>query len=409
VTQTRFPTLDAVRGFAVMGILLMNIVSMGMPGYAYVDPLVYGNAGPADTAVWLVNYVVADGKMRALFTMLFGASTVLIAERAAAGTGPGPGETHYRRMFWLFVFGMIHAWLFWYGDILTQYAIAGSLAFALWRWQPRALWIAFALFLAAQVAVNLGHYADLAQVRDPALAVDATPQAVAAWQARLATEIPDARALAAEVAGYRGDFATVFAARAPSTIFFQTFLVPVTLAETLAFFTLGMLFFRNGFFTGQWSRRRYAMVIAIGYLVAAPLTWLIARALLAARFDPALIALADTASLMLRPFIALAHAAAVILLVRAEALRSLAVRLEAAGRMAFSNYLGTSLVTTTLFYGYGFALFGSLSRAELYIVVLAVWIAILGWSKPWLARFRYGPLEWLWRSLARSELQPFKK
>ncbi len=409
MTQTRIPTLDAVRGFAVMGILLMNIVSMGMPGYAYVNPLIYGNEGPADMAVWLFNFVFADGKMRALFTMLFGASTVLIAERAAAGSGPGPAETHYRRMAWLFVFGMIHAWLFWYGDILTQYAITGALAFAMWRWHPRALWVAFAVFLSVQVALNLGHYQDLAQVRDPAMAIGATPQAIAAWQARLAAELPDAKAIADEIAGYRGDFATVFATRAPSTLFFQTFLNPVTLAETLAFFALGIVFFRNGFFAGQWTRAAYWRVVALGYLVAAPLTYLIARALLAARFDPGLIPLADTASMMLRPFLALAHAALVILFVRSGRFAALAARLGAAGRMAFSNYLGTTLVTTTLFYGYGFGLFGTLDRAELYVVVLGVWAIILLWSKPWLASFQHGPLEWLWRSVARGEVQRMKR
>ncbi len=106
------------------------------------------------------------------------------------------------------------------------------------------------------------------------------------------------------------------------------------------------------------------------------------------------------------PLAVIGAAALIILLVRPGAF--LAGRIAAAGRTAFSNYLGTSIQMTTLFYGYGFGLFGSLSRAQLYIVVLGVWALILLWSKPWLQRYRYGPLEWLWRTLSRGEAQPMR-
>ncbi|MFN2258969.1 MAG: DUF418 domain-containing protein, partial [Parasphingopyxis sp.] len=78
-------------------------------------------------------------------------------------------------------------------------------------------------------------------------------------------------------------------------------------------------------------------------------------------------------------------------------------------RAAFTNYLGTSIVMTTIFYGYGLGLYGEVGRIELYLFVLGAWALMLLWSKPWLDRFRFGPLEWLWRSLARMELQPMRK
>ena len=114
-------------------------------------------------------------------------------------------------------------------------------------------------------------------------------------------------------------------------------------------------------------------------------------------------------ALLLRPLLALAYAALVILAVRSGTVPWLTERLAAAGRMAFSNYLGTSLVMTTIFYGYGLGLFGQLHRAQLYWLVLGQWLLILGWSKPWLRRFRYGPFEWAWRSLARFELVSFRQ
>lgn len=398
----RYQTLDAVRGFAVLGILLMNIVSMGLPAYAYINPLYWGGDGAADRAVWAVNYVLTDGKMRALFTTLFGASLVLIAERAEAG-GARPLRTHYRRLFWLFVFGMIHAWGFWYGDILVQYAIAGAVMVLAWRWRTRALLILAAVMLLLQLGLNYGHYHDLSASRAAATAPGAGPEARKAWADRLAKEVPPRRMAEREVKLYRdGGVAEAFTARKPMTIFFQTLLLPITLPEVFGFMALGMALYRSGFLTGMWSRKAYWWTVVAGYLVAAPLMVPVAHAVAAAGWDPVLLPLTDSVGLVLRPFIALAHAAAVILFVRSAPANWLAERLAAAGRMAFSNYLGTTLVATTTFYGYGLGMFAELSRAELYLIVLGIWALILIWSKPWLDRFAYGPLEWLWRRLARS-------
>lgn len=408
----RIATLDAVRGFAVLGILLMNIVSMGLPAYAYVDPSYWGLEGAADLTAWRLNYILADGKMRALFTMLFGASMLLIAERAesqVASGGIGTAETHYRRIFWLFVFGMIHAWLFWYGDILVHYAIAGALIFPIWRWRVPGLVAVVVAMAALQLALNLGHHASLDALRDAARAPGASVEAVTAWQEALRQEVPGRADAEAEIRGYRGGFGDALAARVPMTTLFQTVFIPLGLPELFLFIALGMILFRTGFLTGRWSSRAYAAVIAAGYLIAVPLMIPIAAWNAAADWDPVLLPLTDSLSLVLRPFIALAHAALVILWLRSGRAAWLARRLAAAGRMAFSNYLGTTLVTTTLFYGYGFGLFAVLSRAELYVVVLGVWLVILLWSEPWLRRHRYGPLEWVWRSLARGELVPNAK
>ena len=136
--DVRYQSIDAVRGFAVLGILLMNIVGMGLPSFSYIDPTYAGGSHGADLWTWAINNVLTDGKMRGLFTILFGASTLLIAQRAD-GSKPGPLQTHYRRMFWLFVFGMVHAYLFWWGDILVCYALAGLFLFPFRKVDPKAL------------------------------------------------------------------------------------------------------------------------------------------------------------------------------------------------------------------------------------------------------------------------------
>src|ERR1700759_1518662 len=146
--------IDAVRGFAVLGILLMNIVGMGMPAFAYIDPTYAGGSTGADLWTWAVNNVLTDAKMRKLFTMLFGASAVLIAERAEGGR-PGPAQTHYRRMFWLFVIGMIHAHFLWWGDILVTYSLAGLMLFPFRKLSIRSQVIVGVAILAVLLAANL--------------------------------------------------------------------------------------------------------------------------------------------------------------------------------------------------------------------------------------------------------------
>ena len=403
----RIVTLDTVRGFAVCGILIMNIVSMGMPAYAYVDPNYYGGAHGSDLVAWAAAYVIADGKMRALFTMLFGASLLLITD-AAEDRSPGPARVHYARIFWLFVFGMLHAWLVWYGDILVEYAICGAIAFAARKWKPSALAFAALCLIAFDATHSLIEWHDMKVLQALANAPNPPADAVREWGKVLAQTVPDPVAIAREIRLYQGGIADVFAARAPTTAMFQTSLLPTFMPGTLGFIVLGMLLYRLGFWTGGWPKRVHRWIIASGG-VAILLYLPLAGAIAAHHFNPAFLPLADALSLLLRPFLALAYASALILMVEARSVTWLTSRFAAAGRMAFSNYLGTSLVMTTIFYGYGLGLFGELHRAQLYLLVLGQWLLILGWSKAWLRHFRYGPFEYLWRSLARGQLVSFQQ
>ena len=403
----RIVTIDAIRGFAVCGILVMNIVSMGMPVYAYVDPHFYGGATGIDMFAWAAAYVLIDGKLRALFTMLFGASLLLITD-AAEDRRPGPARTHYARIFWLFVFGMLHAWLVWYGDILVDYAIAGAIAFFARKWDKGAIGFAAFCLIGFSLAHSLIEYHDMQILQGLANAPHPPADAVREWNKVLAQTLPFPDAVAHEVNLYRGGLADVFRIRAETTAAFQTLYLPINMPETLGFVLLGMLFYRLDFWTGGWSKRAYGWTILAG-AITIPLYWPLVSAIEAHDFDPAFLPLADAFTLLLRPFLALAYAAAVILAVREGLARWLTMRLAAAGRMAFSNYLGTSLIMTTIFYGYGFGLFGQLHRAQLYLLVFGQWLLILGWSPLWLRHFRYGPFEWVWRSLSRGELVSFRQ
>lgn len=403
----RHTSIDAVRGFAVLGILLMNIVGMGLPSFAYIDPTYAGGSTGADLWTWAVNNVLTDGKMRALFTMLFGASAVLIAERAEGGR-PGPAATHYRRMFWLFVFGMIHAYFLWWGDVLTLYAVAGLVIFPFRKLSPKLLIGIGAAILLALLVKNLVEAGHLEVLRAAATAPGASAEAVKAWQeASVSVTIPP-EVGRQELVAYRGGFLDALRARAQMAMLLQLVFDPGDgLPEAIGQMFVGMALFRMGFFTLGWTNRAYGLLIAAGYLIGAPVTAWLAWKIWQANFDPLALHRWEVWGQAPRPFIALAHASLVLLVVRAGAARGLVDRLAAAGRMAFSNYLMTSIITTLVFCGFGLGLYGRLSRFEQLAVVAGVWAFILIWSKPWLARFHYGPFEWAWRSLVRWSPQPF--
>jgi uncharacterized protein len=213
-----------------------------------------------------------------------------------------------------------------------------------------------------------------------------------------------------EIQLMRGGFLEALQSRAQASWIIQTQFMPTEeIPEAVGQMLIGAGLFRLDFFTLGWSSRAYARMVAVGYLVGVPVTAWLAWKTVQVDFEPVARRLFEVLTAIPRPLIALAHASLLMLVIRSGALKALVSRLEAAGRMAFSNYLSTSIITSFVFCGYGLGLYGQLHRAELYWVVLAVWAFILLWSKPWLARFHYGPFEWLWRSLVMGKPQPFVK
>jgi uncharacterized protein len=405
--EDRFQSIDAVRGFAVLGILLMNIVGMGLPAFAYLDPTYAGGAHGADLWTWAVNHVLTDGKMRGLFTMLFGASTVLIASRAEGKT-PGPIQTHYLRMVWLLVIGMVHAYFLWWGDILVCYAVAGLFVFPFRKLPAWLLMVLGAAILGAVVAHNLYDLGKLQALSAAAHAPGASAAAVKAWNDASFFLNPPHELGLDQIRRFRGDFLQNLSARSQMAMIIQIGVEPTDgFPEAIGQMLIGMGLFVTGFFTLKWSSRAYWLMMAVGYLIAAPVTAWLTYLIWKSGFDPLIRTRMEDWGAIARPFVALAHGSAVMLVVRSGTLKGFMDRFAAAGRMAFSNYLMSSIITMVLFTGIGFGLYGSLSRFQELYVVAGVWAFILIWSKPWLARFHFGPFEWLWRSLVRMKPQPF--
>ncbi|MCU0728505.1 MAG: DUF418 domain-containing protein [Sphingopyxis sp.] len=402
---TRIFSLDVVRGFAVMGILTMNIIAFAMPQGAYISPLAWGEASPANIAEWAINFLLFDGKMRGLFSMMFGASMLLIIDAAEAG-GRSAARTHYGRMVTLALFGLLHYYLIWMGDILFLYAMCGMLLFFFAHQSIKTFWSVGIALIGGQMLL----YGVLLTVLH-VLAARNLPGTVDAYNDMLAPLGPNAAENIREVARMLGSYGEIAGHRMTTgDAFIPLASVPSFGMETIGLMLIGMALFRSGMFSGVWDSARLRLwrnrCLGIGLAGnAALLGWQFASGL-----DAWVVMTSSLAwSVPFDVMMAIGWGALFVDVAQRFAGGALIGRVAAAGRAAFTNYLGTSIVMTTIFYGYGLGLYGSVPRWALWAFVIGAWAAMLLWSKPWLDRYRYGPLEWLWRTLARLELQPLRK
>ncbi len=405
----RHQSLDALRGFAVMGILLMNIIGFSMPMAAYVNPAAWGSANSMDNWAWAIAFVLIDGKMRGLFSLLFGASMLLVVDRAEA-KGEDPTRVHLRRMAWLLVFGLIHYCFIWAGDILALYALCGAFALSLRALPARGLVWMGAAFMLLNLLLWGMTLLTVHDARFAAHSIGASAKAQAEFTAILADLGASSGAgPRADVALHLGSYSAIVSARLSEMMGGLIGQIFAYGPETVGLMAWGMALLKSGALTGNWTQARYLKMAAIAYAIGLPLSLLLVWAATSSDFDPLMMAdIFYVGRLPPRLAMMIGHTMLLLWLI-GRAKSFWLERVAAAGRAAFSNYIATSLVMTTLFYGYGLGLYGSLPRTTVYFLVPPVWFLMLLWSKPWLDRYHYGPLEWLWRSLARGKRQPFSK
>lgn len=416
----RIVAIDTLRGVAVLGILVMNIYAFAMPFAAYTDPLIMGGREWYNLATWFATHLLFDQKFMTIFSMLFGGGLIIMTGRAEARGGRAAG-IYYRRQLWLLVIGAAHAYLIWFGDILFHYALMGMLIYPLRHRSPRALIIVACLML--PVALLLNHAgADYMQQQGQIAAVYEERQAAGQQlteeesavleeaRAMRAFIAPSAEDIQRDLDAYRGSYTDALAHRAPTVAMMQ-------LQSTLAFvlwrvgglMLLGMALMKLGILSGERSRRFYWRLLLIGYGLGLPLAAYSGWDLYRHDFDGAyMFRIGMIPNYFGSILVAFGHIAAVMLAVKSGAIPRLMARFAAVGRMALTNYLMHSLILTTVFYGYGLGLYGSIPRLWQMLFVAGV-IGLQLWYSPlWLARFRFGPLEWLWRSLTYWRRQPLR-
>lgn len=392
----RIVSLDVLRGFALLGILAVNAVPFSMPEAAAFNPAAYGDMEGANRLIWIAVHAFGELKFQTLFTVLFGAGIVLMTGRCEE-QGLSATGLHYRRMMWLIVFGLMHGNLVWYGDILYWYGMCGLVVFLFRKLQPRWLLFWGILFTVIPSALMLlsGLAAESEGVRSAIADLDPSPEVIVS-----------------EVAAYRGSWLEQMTHRVPSAVALETFVFLFwALWRVSGVMLVGMALYKMGVLSAKRSRSFYVALVAVALLVGMPIIgigiqhnftnqWVsTARAyLIGVQHN-------YWASLL----VGLGWIGTVMLLCQSAVLGWLKRALAAVGRMAFSNYILQTLICTSIFYGHGLGLFGKVERTGLALIVLAIWILQLTISPIWLRHFRFGPLEWVWRSLSYMKLQPFRR
>jgi uncharacterized protein len=373
----RIHSIDVVRGFALLGILVMNVQAFAMPVAAYFNPRVCGGFEGLDRAAWLLTRLLFDVKFLSIFSTLFGASLIL-AGRGFAAT---------KRLLWLVVFGLVHGYTLYFGDILFTYGVVGLLVVHAWEWPvPRLVSTGLVLLLAA-VAVHVF--------------VGAAWDVLPAWIRDEVVRTVSDREAAAQIVAFRGDWRAQLETRA--ALAFNNHVLG-TLFESgwqaAGCMMLGMAAMRSGFFEGGTGVHRRAPVFGL-----AGLTLTAAGIALSLAFDFAPRAWLFGQALHLAGSIGVTWGWLVVLVAfaRGKRARPLVESVARLGRVAFSAYILQSIGGALLFGGHGLGLYGTVSRRVLLLGPLAFWTFELVLANAWTRAFRVGPLEALWRGLYRGE------
>lgn len=416
----RINSLDVIRGIALLGILLMNITGFGLP-YAYSDPTNAGGATGWNLNVWILDNMLFEGTMRGLFTMLFGAGFILQTTRGELkGGGIAVADTYYRRVLWLLLFGIIHVYLMlWNGDILYPYAIFGLMLFPFRNTAPKYLLIAGLVLLLLGSLISVKHYHDSIKVKTEGLAAADVKakgdslshdqkKALEEWegfQKRKKTKEEVEEAIKKNQAGY----GSIVMSRLDLNEFMQSTLVyEFWVWDILPLMLIGMAFFKWRIFQGERSTRFYFIILIVGYAIGLSVNYYETEITVASGFDLIIHDKAEQTYQLGRIFMILGHIGLFMLFIKSGILKFLQNALSAVGKMALTNYLMHTIICTTFFLGYGFGMYGKLQRYELYYVVLTIWVIQLIYSPIWLRYFKYGPAEWVWRSLTYLKKQPFR-
>ncbi len=436
----RIGSMDSARGFALLGILLVNMDFFSEPLWRAIE------LGPKQGATgldWIAGFMVGsfcEGKFFTLFSLLFGMGLTIQFLRATQ-RGERFGARGVRRLLFLLGLGLMHALLLWYGDILFFYAICGLVLLACIKWKARSLGILAGVLLSISMVFSGGFGAFSAMgakaraetaakaVQDTS-AMAALPESGAAEPISLkpwddTTKAPFERLMAAwkenkhtdpaqstlwrdmEIQAYReGPASSAFAFRAMTWAIFQ---IIATVAGfsimILGMFALGASLLKAGLFEKRretWWPRMAAFGLGLGLPLGAVAVWMTSH-----KTDPLLAGLGTTLNVIAGILVSIGTIGLVTLIVHKGLFKPLTNALANAGRMAMTNYLTQSLVATFIFYWWGLGKFGTFGDAHKAAFAVGLWTCQLVLSTLWLSKFRMGPMEWLWRCATYLKAQPF--
>ncbi len=424
--KERIVILDALRGIAILGILLMNIPGFALPDPVILDPSVLNEWGTINYKTWYFIEWFMEGSQRALFSLLFGAGIILFISRQEKKIeGLWPADYFYRRQLWLLLFGLFHGFiLLWFWDILFNYACLGMILFAFRRLSAKSLLIAALIcLLLMTVRENVDAFRDrqmintgerIAKMDTSVVKLNNKQKeqldAMVGFKEKTSHE-GKIKKMENSLASVRGNYSDFYKYQSERTFHTEVFFLYFFGWDVLLFMFLGMAFFKAGILQGLSSARVYWWMFLAGLGIGLVLSYFRLQPLIDHKFNQFdyLKNVSFEFYELSRAFRAIGIFGLIMLLYKSGWFKWLFSLMRPVGQMAFTNYLMQSFIVGLFFYGIGFGMFGKLQRYEIYYVVAVVWVIQIIWSHIWLRFFLFGPLEWAWRSLTYWKRQPFKR
>jgi len=424
--QNRIVILDSLRGVAILGILLMNIPSFALPPPVQHDPSVLNEWGTIDFTAWKIVQWFPEGTQRAIFSMLFGAGILLfIGGKEKRLDGMMPADYFFRRQLWLITFSLFDVFiLLWSGDILLDYAVLGMVMFAFRNLPPKKLLIGAGVcffFMLATENRDLYHDKEIIHRGELVTKIDTTKVKLTLIQKEELGAMEDfknkntieskQKAMKKNIEKSTGSYSDLYEYRTNRYLNQLVSYLYFGIWDVMLFMFIGMAFFKMGILTGQANVKTYLWMTIVGLGVGLTVSWFRLQQQVDAKFnwyDYSKQVWFSSYELS-RTFRSIGILGLIMLMYKSGWFKWLFSLLRPVGQMAFTNYLMQSLMCGLFFYGVGFGMYGKLQRHEIYYVVAAVWAIQIIYSNIWLHYFRFGPMEWAWRSLTYWKKQPFRK
>lgn len=394
MNQARIDDLDVIRAVAVFGLLPMNILVFANPLAAYFNPGVMFSDQLSTYLSHFITFVFFDQKMMGLFSLLFGSSMMLLISKHRS-QGVSTAKKHYKRYLWLLGFGLLHLFFLWQGDILHLYAVCAVVIYPLLRLSPKGLFIVSGFLWTVVLYAYARLHGSLIEIDFSLVANEA------------ASYNPSYHDLAVEISAYqRGYWAVLSHVFSEENIYqseadkliLNTFYL-TSFLRALAMMLLGAGLYQMNFWTQppaeSFKAWAYRLVFVGILLASAGFFYSYSQ-----HWQTSTMAVGVFLNQLATPLLVLGYVLWIRFLM-ASAWRPKLMWFAPVGRMAFTLYITQSILMTGLFYGWGFGLYGTLSRPELWLVIFATWLTLFVLAHLWLKRFSQGPLEALWRRLSR--------
>ena len=378
----------------MLTILIININYFSTIAIERYNPLIHGNFEGLNPFIWFVSMTFLKQRFMSLFCLLFGAG-VLLMYQANQNKGKNPTAIHYQRMFWLMLFGIMHAYLVWDGDILVSYALCGALIY----WAKNAS-IKFLLIVGAIMTLIPAESFISSMIANAPV----TAEQLASWH-------PNAERLQSALSAHNGSWWDATPKRIEVSFGRQTSgFVSYTLWRGGGLMLIGMALLKSGFLTAQLPTKIYRNTLLITAVISVPLSIWGTSSYIYSGYDYKVFGHELMVGFYFGSLImSFSYLSLLLLIVKSAKWQRFKAAMTAVGKMAITNYLSASIICSLIFFGHGLGLYGQVDRTFLMMTVIAIWTAQISFSLLWLKHYHYGPVEWIWRCLTYRQLIINKK